>query len=584
MTTLAHSAFLAAVCLALLSVLLSSSPVSGAPSALWQHVGRASDSSMPMRLTVGVRQRNVGTLEKLLLAVSSPSSPSYRRHLSFAEVNALMAPPQSSIAAVEQWLVDGGVERSAIRRTVSGDWLSADTTLGVAEALLQAEYSTYRHVERGVEVTRTERYTVPDSVRPHIDVIGPTTRFPAYHTPHSMLLPDLSSVPHLAGRSSSVYSESAEESLLAPSADICANGTSPTCIRAAYGIGDASASSGMSTGAVTGFYGESISLKDLDQFHAQFDPTQVGRRPPIIRGPNNETEPTVEASLDIQYLSAMAHGANVTFWSTPGRQPKNPENEPFLDWLMAMANTTVPPYVVSSSYGDDEPGVDPAYADRCNTEFAKAGARGVSLLFSSGDGGVGGGRRGCIAFVPTWPAASPFVTAVGATRIITGSPLNETAATFSGGGFSDYAKSPDWQQGAVAAYLTTLGKNLPDAKYYNRTGRAFPDVSAVGEAFPVIVEGRVHSVGGTSASSPTFAGLIIVANDMLLSGGQPTLGFLNPLIYQYGMQGFNDVTTGNNPGCGTQGFYASPGWDPVTGWGTPDWTAWRAIVQRMIDA
>jgi len=47
---------------------------------------------------------------------------------------------------------------------------------------------------------------------------------------------------------------------------------------------------------------------------------------------------------------SLAHGANVTFWYTAGRQPKNPQNEPFLAWLMDLANTTAPPLVISTSY------------------------------------------------------------------------------------------------------------------------------------------------------------------------------------------------------------------------------------------
>ena len=54
-------------------------------------------------------------------------------------------------------------------------------------------------------------------------------------------------------------------------------------------------------------------------------------------------------------------------------------------------------------------------------------------------------------------------------------------------------------------------------------------------------------------------------NDVVMAQGDPPLGFLNPLIYQYGTTAFNDITTGNNPGCGTDGFYAALNWDPITG-------------------
>ena len=54
-------------------------------------------------------------------------------------------------------------------------------------------------------------------------------------------------------------------------------------------------------------------------------------------------------------------------------------------------------------------------------------------------------------------------------------------------------------------------------------------------------------------------------NDFRLSHGKAPLGFLNPLIYSKGVAGFNDITSGSNPGCGTNGFPAGAGWDPVSG-------------------
>jgi len=69
-------------------------------------------------------------------------------------------------------------------------------------------------------------------------------------------------------------------------------------------------------------------------------------------------------------------------------------------------------------------------------------------------------------------------------------------------------------------------------------------------------------IGGTSASSPAFAGIISLLNDARIAAGKPPLGFLNPLIYSIGNRAFNDITVGNNPGCGTQGFFCVKGWDP----------------------
>ncbi len=74
---------------------------------------------------------------------------------------------------------------------------------------------------------------------------------------------------------------------------------------------------------------------------------------------------------------------------------------------------------------------------------------------------------------------------------------------------------------------------------------------------------------GTSASSPTVGSIITLINGARIAVGKKPLGFLNPWIYSNPWM-LNDITNGTNPGCGTQGFSAVAGWDPVTGYGTPD--------------
>lgn len=77
---------------------------------------------------------------------------------------------------------------------------------------------------------------------------------------------------------------------------------------------------------------------------------------------------------------------------------------------------------------------------------------------------------------------------------------------------------------------------------------------AEGLRFRIYYKGKPVSIGGTSASSPAFAGFVSLLNDVRLSQGLSPLGFLNPFLYSKGFQGLNDITAGNNPGCGTPGF------------------------------
>ena len=91
----------------------------------------------------------------------------------------------------------------------------------------------------------------------------------------------------------------------------------------------------------------------------------------------------------------------------------------------------------------------------------------------------------------------------------------------------------------------------------------------------------VGAADGTSAAVPVIAAVVALLNDARTQAGKPSLGFLNPLIYSILDQGlglFNDITLGHNPGCGSPGFWAHEGWDPVTGAGTPDFGRLREYV------
>ena len=67
-------------------------------------------------------------------------------------------------------------------------------------------------------------------------------------------------------------------------------------------------------------------------------------------------------------------------------------------------------------------------------------------------------------------------------------------------------------------------------------------------------------------------------NDRLIAAGKSPLGFLNPFLYSTGKSALNDITSGSNPGCNTNGFPAKKGWDPVTGLGTPDFVKLAAAA------
>jgi len=192
---------------------------------------------------------------------------------------------------------------------------------------------------------------------------------------------------------------------------------------------------------------------------------------------------------------------------------------------------------------------------------------------------------------PSWPASSPWVTSVGATRFVDNKVGGAEMATDqfgSGGGFSKQFDAFEDQKNAVQNYLKTAtrGSTFPPDGSFPTGGRATPDISALGEGYQVVQNGRVQSVGGTSASTPAFAGFVSLLNEARQKAGKPAMGYLNPFLYQ-NPDAFRDVTVGTNAiGRGTgpiaYGYPCAPGWDPATGLGTPNFAKLLARAMATV--
>lgn len=286
----------------------------------------------------------------------------------------------------------------------------------------------------------------------------------------------------------------------------------------------------------------------------------------------------VEGNLDAQLVLGISWPTPMISYLTGGSPPfiqsistPTDTNEPYLTWLNYVLSQSDLPQTISSSYGDDEQTVPYSYAKRACAAFAQLGARGISMLVSSGDAGVGSNGTCYInstnsyAFTPDFPTSCPWVTSVGGTANFN----PETAVTrfASGAGFSNYFGAPAYQKATVDAYIASLN-GMYDG-LYNKSGRGYPDVAAQGNHDAIVWAGNIRTVGGTSASSPTFAAVIALVNDALIAAGKKPLGFLNPWIYGGAYKALTDITIGSSFGCNTTGFPAQEGWDAVTGWGTP---------------
>jgi hypothetical protein len=158
----------------------------------------------------------------------------------------------------------------------------------------------------------------------------------------------------------------------------------------------------------------------------------------------------------------------------------------------------------------------------------------------------------------------------------------------SGGGFSFNYPRPSWQDKAVAGYFAAAAaaKQSPPAGY-NANGRGFPDISLAGVNYDVYIGGNYYPVSGTSASCPAVAGFISTINAARIALGKGSIGFLNPALYAYGSSFTNDIKSGNifctgdDGTCCPQGYYAAPGWDPTTGFGSVNYGKMASVLTAL---
>jgi len=264
-----------------------------------------------------------------------------------------------------------------------------------------------------------------------------------------------------------------------------------------------------------------------------------------------------EVMLDIEVAATIAPGAAIVVYFAPNT------DKGFLDAVStAISDNTHKPSVVSISWGGPESSWTQQSFTAFNQAFQDAAQVGVSICCAAGDAGSDDGVGDGLQHVD-FPASSPYALGCGGTFIKTAQtpPVeqvwNDGPGSATGGGVSDTFPLPTWQQGVGVP---------PSKNPSHNVGRGVPDVA--GDADPnsgyiIRVDGSQGVIGGTSAVAPLWAALIALIN---ASTGK-ALGYFNPLLYtQLSKAGaFQDITTGNNGS-----YSAAPGWDPCTGWGTPD--------------
>jgi subtilase family serine protease len=280
-----------------------------------------------------------------------------------------------------------------------------------------------------------------------------------------------------------------------------------------------------------------------------------------------------ETSLDLQTAAAVAPGAQVRLIQTT--------LDGVLDGLSrALGDSRGVPDVTSLSFGGcalAEHRGAPGYTSVINAVLAMTALTGVSSFVAAGDAG----STTCGTSVPgptlSYPAVSPFVTAVGGTRLTLGKGNTRVAEVMwndsaygvsaaGGGGVARLQPRPAYQDAANA-----------------QTKRAVPDVSALADiepGWPVVINSTLQTVGGTSGSTPFVAAATALVAASERTAGRPRVGLANGWFYKAAVQpsAFYDVTQGSNDLAGVGCCQASVGYDPASGLGVPNWATLPAAL------
>ncbi|EJF64895.1 subtilisin-like protein [Dichomitus squalens LYAD-421 SS1] len=575
---------------------------------------RRADPDTKLLVRLSLVQPNLHNLDAYLLDIADPQSPNYGQHWTPERVKETFRPSQGSADVVRSWLVSNlDAESSTIIQT--DEVLSLNISVAQAERIFTTNYNVYRANNGFERVGCHQGHNFPAHVAEHVEFVWPSLTYGG---------------PRLTRRNSPPTVKGARgPRIVQPSAiDVkhCDDAVTLDCLRALYNFHYDLVAAKRNTVGVAEFGMQYYNPADLDMFFKRFAPDQVGNQPKLISiagGQLNESDPNlddfVESSLDLELMMGLLGRKQEVFLYEAGTMEQDPLSDELLGawdaYYCSVADTSgigriardsassdcgdAPrANVVSISYTSTPDVRDSTFLpmlQRECTEIGKLALMGVTVIASSGDFGVAFPEFPdtlCLVndklemqapnstqsadFVAAFPASCPYVTAVGSTQVSPGKSVRDPeTATFafpSGGGFSNAFVRPRFQNAAVTNYLKHFA--LPyGPSVFNRSGRAYPDVSANGCVWPTVVAvaGNFNLTGGTSASAPIFASLITAVNDARIAIGKKPVGWINPALYSPWFVGsFNDVTNGTNPGCGTEGFRASPGWDPVTGLGTPN--------------
>ncbi|EIW57555.1 subtilisin-like protein [Trametes versicolor FP-101664 SS1] len=581
---------------------------------------RRADPDVVLPLSIALRQGNIDNLDEHLLNLADPESPNYGQWWTPSQVVQAFQPSTETKEAVRAWLSADGIDLARVRMSKDHSYMLVNVSVAEAEQLLATKYYVYQHEDGSEDIGCHHGYHLPEHVRDHVDLVTPTVHFEMIKLgAHGGKRKRSLSPAGKMRRPNGAPTHKTDESYL--DAVDCDKAATIDCFRALYNFYPNLTETGKNSIGVVELADQTLNADDLTLFLQKFNPDAAGILPafqPIDLDSDtpdfNETDPDFISEPDLDFelvMGLISPQQPVQLFQVGGSGSINflldafdggfcsfdGGDDPDIDGPLDVTEDcggTKPANVISVSFtgGEDFP---PFYMQRQCAEIGKLSMMGITFLFASGDNGVASnGDNLCLAangtavpgpgaFLPNFPSTCPYVTAVGATQVDSGKsvhdPESATSLFGSGGGFSNVFPRPEFQKRQVAGYLKQLG-NRVDPSLFNSSGRGIPDVSANGLPTVAVIDANYTLTGGTSASTPIFAAILTAVNDARLAANKTPVGWINPAIYSHWFaDAFHDITNGTNPGCGTDGFPALRGWDPVTGLGTPDFPT---LVKRFL--
>jgi subtilase family serine protease len=596
----------------------------------WAAAGHAL-RNVPASQGVGIRvylapRGGTAALDAAIRAVSTPGSASYRHFLTPAQYQARFAPTAQTIASVESWLRGAGMHVTGIGP--SSRYVAATGTAAAAQRAFQVKLALFQHGARVV------RAPVADARVPRglgAAVLGVTGLDTAPHIRHHADLgpPDafVNARPCSSFYGEIIAKRQADNTTLLPKFNgsyrpYAPCGYTPSQFRSAYGVSGTGLTGQGATVAITDAYAAPTIRLDANTYATTHgDPafTETGLTESLPAKPFRNVNQCGgngwfgEETLDVEAVHAIAPAANVVYYAS-----RSCTDTDFLEALARVVDENKAS-IVTNSWGGLDAGTTSGIAAAYEQIFKQGAMQGIGFMFSSGDDGDELLSSGHIQ--TDFPASDPWVTAVGGTSTAIGSQGELLWQT--GWGTSKYNLSADgtaWVPAATPPFLYGSGGGFSTLfsrpAYQNgvvpsgTSGRAVPDVSLDGDpttgmlvgetqAFPDDVRYGEFRIGGTSLSSPLFAGVQALAAEA--AGAR--LGFANPTIYalatttpgayldvlhRAGANVRPDFVNGINADNGIvysartfdedSSLVTKKGWDDVTGIGTPSPTYPQAFA------